>query len=70
MKALSPRAGFRRLLRARTYPNRFGRPVRKDPTYGRIDRDVQWHVQDIGPSSLGQRVAMENTIQRSKDRSR
>lgn len=38
-----------------------------DPTYGRIDMDIQRAVDEIGPKSLGQRVAMENTLQARRD---
>lgn len=38
-----------------------------DPTHGRIDTDVQEQVNDMEPKSVGQRVAMENTIQDKRD---
>lgn len=38
------------------------------PTYGRIDPDIQRQVDEMEPMSLGQRVAMENTIQARRDR--
>lgn len=41
-----------------------------DPTHGRIDRDIQTRVQDMDPVSVGQRVAMENTLQDKRDRER
>lgn len=34
-----------------------------DPTHGRIDRDIQEKVEEMKPSNIGQRVAMENTLQ-------
>lgn len=39
-----------------------------DPTYGRIDKDIQDQVEGMNPRSLGQRVAMENTIQNKRNR--
>lgn len=38
-----------------------------DPTYGRIDRDIQQLVDEMHPRSLGSRVAMENTLQQRRD---
>lgn len=38
-----------------------------DPTHGRIDRDIQQAVDELNPTSLGQRVAMENTAQTRRD---
>lgn len=49
------------------YPNKNGRPVRRDPTYGKIDRDIQWSVDDMRPVSLGQRVALEDTLQNKRN---
>jgi hypothetical protein len=44
-------------------------PMRRDPTYGRIASDIQeWVEREWKPSSLGQRVALENTIQAHRDR--
>jgi hypothetical protein len=34
-----------------------------DPTYGRIDHDIQRAVDALAPKSIGSRVAMENTLQ-------
>lgn len=34
-----------------------------DPTYGRIDRDIQDYVAAMHPTDIGQRVAIENTLQ-------
>jgi hypothetical protein len=39
-----------------------------DPTWGRIDRDIQQLVDEMEPESLGQRVAMENTLQERRNR--
>lgn len=39
-----------------------------DPTHGRIDQDIQKYVDRMNPSSLGQRVAMETTLQEKRDR--
>lgn len=44
-----------------------GGGVFHDPTHGRIDRDIQQAVEDMHPKSLGQRVAIENTLQRRRD---
>jgi hypothetical protein len=38
-----------------------------DPTHGRIDQDIQQAVEDMHPTSLGQRVALENTMQNRRD---
>lgn len=38
-----------------------------DPTHGQIDRDIQEQVDAMEPTSLGQRVAIENTLQRQRD---
>lgn len=38
-----------------------------DPTHGRIDEDIRRHVDGMRPTSLGQRVALENTLQRLRD---
>jgi hypothetical protein len=55
------------LIRMFFYPNKEGRPVRRDPTYGRIARDIQWIVQDeYQPKTLGQRVALEESIQNQR----
>lgn len=39
-----------------------------DPTYGRIDRDIQERVDAMGSTTLGTRVAIENTLQNRRDR--
>ena len=36
---------------------------RHDPTYGQIDFDIQDHVDGLNLTSLGQRVAIERTLQ-------
>lgn len=41
---------------------------RYDPTHGRIDFDLQDRVDEMKPSSLGQRVALESTLQGIRDR--
>lgn len=41
-----------------------------DPTHGRIDLDIQASVDELNPSTLGQRVAMENTLQERRARRR
>ncbi|WP_454728810.1 Lsr2 family DNA-binding protein [Cellulosimicrobium protaetiae] len=38
-----------------------------DPTHGRLDEDIREAVEDMAPSSLGQRVAIENTLQERRD---
>jgi hypothetical protein len=51
------------------YPSRDGSPIKNDPTYGRIDRDIQWRVNDrLMPTSIAMRVAMENTLQDKRNR--
>lgn len=39
-----------------------------DPTHGQIDGDIQKYVAGMEPSSLGQRVAVERTLQSRRDR--
>lgn len=41
-----------------------------DATHGRIDADIQRGVDEMNPASLGQRVAMENTLQERRDQER
>jgi hypothetical protein len=41
-----------------------------DPTHGRVDRDIQAAVEEMRPTSLGQRVAIENTLQDRRRRGR
>jgi hypothetical protein len=49
------------------YPWSDGAARRKDPTYGRTDRDIQWFVNDIlRPKTLGQRVAHESNLQEKR----
>ncbi len=56
-------------IRACTYPDNHGRPVRRDPTHGRIDRDIQWHVAVWQrPRTIGQRVVDENNMQAARTR--
>lgn len=45
-----------------------GLPVRTDPTFGRIDPDIQQAVEAMKPASTGSRVALENTLQARRDR--
>lgn len=42
----------------------------RDPTYGRIDPDIQEMVDEMNPPTLGSRVAMENTLQARRDAGR
>jgi hypothetical protein len=39
-----------------------------DPTHGRIDPDIQAEVNEMNPRDVGQRVALENTLQEQRDR--
>lgn len=57
-------------IRAELYPWHDGIPREDDPTYGQIDRDLQWAADDQAPRSLGQRVAIESTLQERRDRER
>jgi hypothetical protein len=41
-----------------------------DPTHGRIDLDIQDAVDEMRPTSLAQRVAIENTLQDRRRRGR
>lgn len=41
--------------------------VPDDPTHGRIDTDIQRAVDAMDPKSIGQRVAMEHTLQARRD---
>lgn len=51
------------------YPRHSSRASRRDPTYGRIDRDIQWFVNDIiRPSSLAVRTVAEINLQARRDR--
>lgn len=51
------------------YPASDGRPIRRDPTYGRVSRKNQWIVQryfdilGVKPSPA-QRVVVENKLQK------
>lgn len=50
------------------YPWHDGIPRRDDPTYGKIDRDIQWFVNDIyRPGTIAQRAALESNFQRDRD---
>jgi hypothetical protein len=42
--------------------------VADDPSHGTIDADIRAYVQAMEPSSLGQRVAIEQTLQNRRDR--
>lgn len=58
-----------KLLRRFTYPNNQGQPIRRDPSHGRIDRDIQWRVQDwYQPRTVAQRVVMEGNLQQQRER--
>lgn len=50
-------------LAATHYPRHDKPPSLRDPSHGKIDRDIQWHVEAMRPSTLAQRVAMEATLQ-------
>lgn len=62
--------------RERMYPTARGVPQQNDPTYGRIDRDIQWHAYEIcrgdAPEpyvvSLSRLVALEHTLQDKRNR--
>lgn len=54
------------LIRRFFYPSNSSYPVRWDPTYGRIDRDIQWSVQDLLPRSIGERVVLEERLQEKR----
>lgn len=43
-------------------------PAWRDPTHGRIDRDIQEYVDEMNPTGVAQRVAIENTLQSKRDR--
>lgn len=43
-------------------------PSGDDPTHGRIEADIRQNVDGMSPTSLGQRVAIENTLQDRRDR--
>ncbi|MFT4281205.1 hypothetical protein [Microbacterium sp.] len=73
-KARIPQAALRAYAEAHpdgqpeTYPGNDGTRVEYDPTHGRIDKDIQERVDEMKPTSLGQRVAMEATLQERRDR--
>ena len=53
------------------WPGNKGDILSFDPTYGKVDHDIQWHVHDhIQPTSVGQRVAFELELQRRRDENR
>jgi hypothetical protein len=56
----------RHLARLPTFPGE----VWHDPTHGTVDRDIQERVDTMNPTSRGQRVAMESTLQGDRDRER
>lgn len=56
------------LIRKFFYPSNQGRPIRRDPRHGTIDRDIQWSVHYMKPRSLGARVALEDTMQERRNR--
>lgn len=64
----------RRLVKAFTrrwlYPWHDGTARRKDPTYGKIDRDIQWLIDDRQPSTIAERAVWEITVQEARDRRR
>lgn len=39
-----------------------------DPTHGQINRDIQLHVELMHPADIGQRTAIENTLQEKLNR--
>lgn len=56
-----------RIARRVLYPWSDGTARLKDPTYGQIDRDIQWFVHDVlRPTSLGVRAAAEHNLQRRR----
>jgi hypothetical protein len=52
------------------WPSNHGFAIDHDPTHGRVDRDIQWHVQALlGPNQgVAERVAIENTLQTKRDK--
>lgn len=59
--------------RLHRYPWSDGTVRREDPTYGRIDRDIQWHVWEMlseegAKVSLGQLTAIQLTLQERRNR--
>lgn len=56
------------LTDSKPYVGNDSRPMDRDPTYGRIDADIQRHVDRMKPESLATRVALENTFQNYRNR--
>lgn len=55
-------------IRRHFYPDNHGRPIRRDPTHGKVDRDLQWNVQRFHPGlTVGQRVVLELRAQQARD---
>lgn len=50
-----------------TWPGNNGDRLDHDPTHGRVDKDIQEGVDALQPSTLGQRVAIEQTLQERRD---
>lgn len=59
---------IQRAVDAGTFPGNHGQRVDRDPTHGRIDRDIQERVNEMQPTTLGERVALENDLQGRRDR--
>lgn len=57
----------RRYERRHMYPWHDGVARFQDPTYGKIDRDIQWRVNDCLPVTLGQRTVWETNLQQIRD---
>lgn len=53
--------------RTQLYPDNRGHCITRDPSYGRIDADIQWRVDAAGPSSLVERVVMETHLQSRRE---
>lgn len=53
--------------RATSWPGNDGSMITYDPTYGRIDRDIQWMIDDLCPMDPGQRAVMEGIYQDRRD---
>jgi hypothetical protein len=56
-----------------TFIDNNGAVTGKDPTHGRIDADIQCHVEmmqrlDRKRYTVGTRVALENTLQNMRDK--
>lgn len=59
-----------RLSKPPRYVGNRGDLMRRDPTYGQIDADIQRQAAELldDPTDLGRRVAIENTLQARRDR--